>query len=96
MVNDVRGLEILCCVVEDCVVFSYVVFPNVVCNGVILGKCEVFLKLVIVLVGEDEVHRSAVFDSVEDGLIDVAFHVCSGAGEYLRSVVNHTEERNGL
>ena len=96
VVDDVGGLEILQRVVQGVVILGDVVLPDFIGDGVVLRQAEVFLQLAGVLVGEHEVHRRAVLDRVEDGFVDVTFHVGRGAGEDLGSVVDHSEERDGF
>ena len=96
MVDDARGLQILGYVIQSGVMLNYFILPDIVGYGVVAAEHEVFLQQACVLLGQNEVQAGAVLDRLQNGGLDIAFHIDGRAGKILGAVKNHTDEGNGF
>ena len=95
MLYDDAGLNVLEDLVDLLVACDKVIYPDIVTNGIVNAGVVVFLKLLGISVGEDELDRRTVLDSSEKCVIDVTFHIDSRACELNVTVENDSKERNG-
>ena len=94
MLYDNAGLNVLEDLVDLLIACDKVIYPDIVTNRIVNAGVVVFLKLLGVSVGEDELDGCAVLDRSEKCVIDVTFHIDSRACKLNVSVENDSKERN--
>ena len=96
VINDEHGLQILHLGIQLVVDLNHVVEPNVVTDRIVLAQVGVVLQILRVLVGQRKIHRSAVLNSLQLGVIQVALHVQGGSREVHVAVQHDAQEGHAV